>query len=148
MAVGAKRSRLRFIVPLRLMSEQLAHRHPPDLLYSFSKRYTRSAQVTTFPSWTCTRGKSGERAGPIPLLRQAFLRYPFHLERKNRDVGGSTPCSSPIRSEHRYLAISGCSHSCGVRYGRSRSDSDIKATRLGRIRRLRPHVPDAVQRLF
>src|SRR3979490_2612704 len=31
MAIDAKRSGLRFIVPLRLVSEQLAHGYPPDL---------------------------------------------------------------------------------------------------------------------
>jgi hypothetical protein len=34
------------------VGEQLAHKVPPDLFYSFSKRYTRSAQVTMLPSWT------------------------------------------------------------------------------------------------
>src|SRR5882724_2419116 len=43
MAIDAKRSGLRFIVPLRLVSEQLAHGYPPDLSYNFSKRYTGSA---------------------------------------------------------------------------------------------------------
>src|SRR5258708_7320458 len=50
MAIDAKRSGLRFIIALRLVSEQLAHKIPPDLFYSFFKRYTRSARVTMLPS--------------------------------------------------------------------------------------------------
>jgi hypothetical protein len=49
MTVDAQRSGLRFIVPLRLMREQLAHRYPPGRFYNFSKRYTRSAPVTMSP---------------------------------------------------------------------------------------------------
>src|SRR3981189_2168558 len=41
MAIDAKRSGLRFIVPLRLVSEQLAHRVSSRSFYNFSKRYTR-----------------------------------------------------------------------------------------------------------
>src|ERR1700730_10145231 len=47
-------------------------KYPPDLFCKFSKRYTRSAQVTMFPSEPADKGKSGRGADPIPLLRQAF----------------------------------------------------------------------------
>src|ERR1700687_826330 len=68
MTIDAKRSGLRFIVPLRLVSEQLAHRYPPDLFNGFSKRYTRSAKVTIFPSWT----QIGRRAGPSGCSGKLF----------------------------------------------------------------------------
>src|ERR1700744_6688847 len=50
MAVDAERSGLRFIVPLRLVSEQLAHTISSRSFYSFSKRYTPQTPVTMFPS--------------------------------------------------------------------------------------------------
>src|ERR1700737_4869384 len=46
MAIDTKRSGLRFIVPLGLVSEQLAHKLSSRAFYGFSKRYTRPARLT------------------------------------------------------------------------------------------------------
>src|ERR1700737_772380 len=46
MAIDAKRSGLRFIVALGLVSEQLAHKLSSRAFYGFSKRYTRPARLT------------------------------------------------------------------------------------------------------
>jgi hypothetical protein len=54
------------------VSEQLAHKIPPDLFYSFSKRYTCPARVTIFPVMAGPRHGS-DNAQAHPVAQAGFL---------------------------------------------------------------------------
>src|ERR1700730_15138874 len=94
MAIDPKRSGLRFIVPLRLVSEQLAHKIPPDLFLSLFQTIYPAGAGHNVPVV-----ESGEMAA-LPSPRPAKAPR-LSLQSTSRHAHAGPPAPRTGRQPHR-----------------------------------------------